>query len=374
MEPGETMSDSESIFRALAKAVALALALWLLITFLQSIGLVILIFLLAIILFLGANPLVTMLEQKGVPRIVSALGLLLGGLIVLAGLVLLIAPQFGSQFAGLVEGVPGYIESLQQYLSGLLDDYPRAAEWLQQQADKSSSALTRLPSLLSRIGKYTLGAVTGVVFLIILVTTVIYMLSSPRPLINGYLGLFPEALRDPAADAFSRSMTMVMGWIRSNIIVGGIEGVAAGIFLSIMGIPGAIVWAVLTFFSELIPKLGPYLMTIPPVLIALTISPMTAVWVLLFYLVLQELTGDLIAPKVRGSEMKLHPVSIMFGVLAMTMAFGLLGAIIATPIVGIVKVCYEEFYLKRYVDQEAVEARTERMLRGEVKSEEKDEK
>ncbi|MHB8994998.1 MAG: AI-2E family transporter [Armatimonadota bacterium] len=366
-----TPIDSESLFRVLTRTLLVAAGLWLLISFLKSISLVILLFVLAIILFLAANPLVTKLERKGASRALVAIALLIVGLIVVFGMVLLIAPQFGSQFEDLVRSFPTYVTALSERAAGLSDRYPRVAAWLQEQAGRGPSALERVPSLLSHIGTYTLGAVTGFVFLIILIAMVIYMLSNPRPQLKGLLALFPEHLRDPMANAFSRSETMVVGWVRSNLVVGGVEGTAAGIFLTLMGVPGAIVWGVLGFFAELIPKIGPYLQIIPPVLLALTISPMTALWVLVFYLILQELTGDLLAPKIRGAEMQLHPVSIMFGVLAMTIAFGFLGAIIATPMVGILKVFYEEFYLKRYVRDPHLDKRVERMLRGETTAPEK---
>jgi predicted PurR-regulated permease PerM len=114
-----------------------------------------------------------------------------------------------------------------------------------------------------------------------------------------------------------------------------------------MGIPGVWVWAALTLFAEMIPKLGFYIMAIPPTLVALSIHPMTALWVLLFYIAFDEISGDFLMPKIRASTMKLHPVSTLFVMLAMASAFGLIGALIATPLTAFIKAYYETFILAK---------------------------
>jgi predicted PurR-regulated permease PerM len=112
-----------------------------------------------------------------------------------------------------------------------------------------------------------------------------------------------------------------------------------------MGIPGVWVWAALTLFAEMIPKLGFYIMAVPPTLVALSIHPMTALWVLIFYIAFDEISGDLLMPKIRASTMNLHPVSTLFVMLAMASAFGLTGALIATPLTAFIKAYYETFIL-----------------------------
>jgi predicted PurR-regulated permease PerM len=88
-------------------------------------------------------------------------------------------------------------------------------------------------------------------------------------------------------------------------------------------------------------------MAFPPAVLSLTISPMTAVWVILFYIVSGEILGSIVAPKIRGTTMQLHPVLIIFFTLAFALAFGLLGAIVATPAAAFFSAYYSEFYLKR---------------------------
>jgi predicted PurR-regulated permease PerM len=98
------------------------------------------------------------------------------------------------------------------------------------------------------------------------------------------------------------------------------------------------------------------------VLVALSINPMTALWVALCYLVMNEATGNLVAPVVRGSAMEIHPVVILFYTIAMASAFGLVGALIATPLAAFVKAYYDEFYLAARSAPSHMEASVEMML------------
>lgn len=140
---------------------------------------------------------------------------------------------------------------------------------------------------------------------------------------------------------------MMVGWMWSNLVVGSMEAAAVFFFLTYMDVPGVWIWVGLALFAEMVPKLGLYIMAIPPVLIALSIDPMTALWVLVFYLALNEIMGDLVMPRVRASTMDLHPVSSLLMMLAMASAFGLVGALVATPITAFIKAYYEEFFLQK---------------------------
>jgi len=212
-------------------------------------------------------------------------------------------------------------------------------------ADSASEMLPSLPALTRRVSGFSLSLFTVIAAVLILLSMVLYAVLNPRPLLRSYLDIFPENQRDKAARAFSSTSVMLLGWIRANVIIGAIETILSGVVLSLLSVPGALVWAALAFFAELVPKVGIYLMAIPPVLVALAVSPMTAVWVAVFYLVMSETMSNFVTPRIRASAMSLHPVSVLFLMLAMAAAFGVLGALIATPIAAFIKAYFEEFYL-----------------------------
>jgi predicted PurR-regulated permease PerM len=187
------------------------------------------------------------------------------------------------------------------------------------------------------------------------------MLINPRPLLEMYLSCFHDDKKDKAADAFAKASVMTVGWMWSNVLAGALRATIVWFFLYFMGIPGVWVWAGVTFFAELIPKIGFYIMSVPPILIAFSISPATALWVAAFYIVLDEIIGDFIIPRIRSKTMKIHPVSILVMLLAMTAAFGVMGAFIATPLTAFIKAYYETFYQKE-LHPEKTDKHIEQML------------
>jgi predicted PurR-regulated permease PerM len=102
-------------------------------------------------------------------------------------------------------------------------------------------------------------------------------------------------------------------------------------------------------------------MSVPPILIALAISPITALWVAIFYIGLDEIIGDFIIPRIRSKTMKIHPVFILIMVITMSAAFGVMGAFIATPLAAFIKAYYEVFYRKE-VQKEKHDEKIEQML------------
>jgi putative permease len=169
----------------------------------------------------------------------------------------------------------------------------------------------------------------------------------PKPILRAYLGSLPRHALAPGTRAYRRARQAVIGWTKASLVIGAIQSVAVFAFLTWIGVPGALVWAALAFFADFIPRIGGYVMAAPPILLSLTIGPMTAIWVTIFYLVSNEILGSIVAPKIRGATMQLHPVLLLFFTLAFALAFGLIGAIVATPAAAFFQAYYSEFYLKR---------------------------
>ncbi|PKQ29454.1 MAG: hypothetical protein CVT60_05305 [Actinobacteria bacterium HGW-Actinobacteria-10] len=338
------MVNQAELDASLRRMVMTVLSIVVLIWFLFSAAPVIFLFLMAVILALALDPPVRYLSRK-MPRWLAALAVLIALGLFIVLLMWLLVPILVEQGGQLAQQIPGYLDSAAARVQG----WAERQDVVPGEINIGQSEIQRLvPSVgrvLSRIGRFSITTATGVVLLLVLLASVAYMLINPRPLLVGYLSLFPLRLQEKAKIAFEKSSTAVSGWLWSNVIVGAIEGVAAGLFLWWIGVPAPLLWALLTFVSELIPKLGPYLMTIPPALIALSIDPMMALWVVLFFVVMSEGVGDTIAPMIRGQTMDLHPVSILFAVLALAAVFGFWGALFATPLAGIFKAYYETFWL-----------------------------
>jgi putative permease len=347
-------------YRSLSRLVYLAAGLFVALWFIHLTLQVILIVFFAIVLTIVLNAAVTWLETKKVRRTIASLIVFFSVLLFLALLAWMVVPKMVTQIELLVTNLPEYLTNLNQRIAKWLGDYGND----RQQAQTMSNAITALPpvsAIINSIGQYSIQLFRNVLLVIFFFCLVIYMLLAPRPLLEFYLSLFAESKRDKAAKAFSYASTMTIGWMWSNVVAGAIRAVIVWFFLYLMGIPGVWVWAGVTFFAELIPRIGFYIMSVPPILIALSISPITAVWVAIFYIALDEIIGDFVIPRIRSRTMKIHPVFILVMVIAMSTAFGVMGAFIATPLAAFIKAYYEVFY-RREVQQEKHDEKIDQML------------
>lgn len=328
--------------RLIFTAVFAIVGLW----FAYKILSIVFLFFLAIVLTLVLNAPTMWLVSKKVPRTLAALIVFFAMLLFLVLIGWLVIPRILEQLNQVINDIPTYYASLKQEASDRLDKFPSLQERLMDKKGLEEG-LPSIDNLVTSIGKFSMNLISGIFLAIMFLSVVIYMLINPAPLVETYLLFFSSKKRPKAAKALARSSKMVVGWMYSNLIVGTMEAVLTFFFLSFMGVPGVWVWAGLALFAEMVPKLGLYIMAIPPTLIALAISPMTALWVLIFYLALNEIMGDFVTPRIRSSTMNLHPVSSLFVMLIMAYAFGLLGALISTPLTAFVKAYYEEFYLAK---------------------------
>jgi len=355
------MQSTDTLYKALIKAISYAAGLVVLLWFLyESIG-VLLLFLFAIILALILNAPVSWLQKKGLTRVwacVVVFGIIL---VVLTGLGWLIIPKVTEQLTALIMNLPVYISHLSENSATWFSNYPLISKEIQEQTFTLSQWLPSLSSTLISIGNYSLSLIISILGFILFVSIIVYSVSDPAPLLELYFSVFPPAQRDKAQRALYNTSTMLIGWIRSNFIGGAGEGVLVGAFLTWMQVPGAWVWGVLAFFSELIPRLGFYIMSIPPILVALSVSGYTALWTTVFFLALNEIMGDFIMPKLRSSTMNIHPVSSIVILLALSASFGLIGALLSTPVTAIIKAYYEEFYLSKFKDPQ-IESRINQII------------
>ena len=330
-------------YRSLSRLVYLAAGLFVAIWFLHEVIDVILLLFFAVVITIVLNAPVTWLQKKRISRTVASLLVFFGVLAVFALIGWMVIPKIVTQVKLLLTQLPDYLDSLNKRVSGWIGDHGADNGNVSPSVTPVTDQLT---PYINSIGQYTLGIFKNVLLVIFFFCLVIYMLIKPQPLLEMYLSCFAEAKRDKAAEAFSNASVMTIGWMWSNVLAGALRAAIVWIFLYIMDIPGVWVWAGVTFFAELIPKIGFYIMAVPPILIAFSISPTTALWVSVFYIVSDEIIGDFVIPRIRSKTMKIHPVSLLVMLLAMTAAFGVLGAFISTPLAAFIKAYYEVFYQK----------------------------
>ncbi|HEY5429610.1 MAG TPA: AI-2E family transporter [Solirubrobacteraceae bacterium] len=340
-EPADDRPDGYAVYGAVLLGAILVIA-GLLVGQLVSLLLAVMI---TIIISLPLSWCAEGLAPRGVSRPVGAFVGLLIGITAIAGLLALVLPPLISQAEMLITATPGLVHAVEIKLSHLTGVRPgHIAEQLQRDA----GTFVRSPSrLLGPIASLGLSAATATAGLVISVITAYYVAARPEPLIDGLLSLFPADRRPATERSLHRIRTAWLGWLRglaiSMLLVGGLLYLALRF---LVGLQYALVFAVLSGLCEVVPYLGALASGIPPVAFALTISPSTAIVVLVIYVVVHQIEANMIGPLIMSRAVHLHPAVIAFGVIAVGEIFGFLGLIVAVPILSLTTILVDELWVR----------------------------
>ena len=183
---------------------------------------------------------------------------------------------------------------------------------------------------------------------VLIIVISIYMLLDMQRLARVVDRRFPPHGGRPL---ISRMEHALISYVRGQVLLSLIIGVSAGLGIWILGatglLPGADAYALLfggwVAFTEVLPYLGPWLGAIPPVIYALVVHPFSVIWVVLLFLGIHQIEGHVVVPKVMGSVLRLHPLLVIFGLLAGANVDGLIGALLALPILAVARAAWEFF-------------------------------
>lgn len=202
-------------------------------------------------------------------------------------------------------------------------------------------------------GRFTAVAFNGAQILIVLVTVffgVIYTLMNPRPIFGALFSLVPARHHDQTLTIMQRIGEFVPRWAGATLL--GMVTIGLLVFLlmwPIFGFMDALVLGLIAGVLESVPFLGPLLAAVPALLLGFGKGGMTPLWVALAYLVIQALENNVVLPMIMARGMKLHPLAVIFSMLLCVAAFGVLGVLVAAPLVAIVNILHDEIYRKRFL-------------------------
>ncbi len=202
-------------------------------------------------------------------------------------------------------------------------------------------------------GRFAAVAFNTAQILIVFVTVffgVTFTLMNPRPIFGAMFSLVPERHHAQTLTILQRIGKFVPGWAGSTLL--GMLTIGLLVFLlmwPIFGFMDALVLGLIAGVLEAVPFVGPLLSAVPGLLLALGKGGLTPLWVLLAYCAIQALENNVILPAIMARGMKLHPVAVIFSMLLCVAAFGVLGVLVAAPLVAIVDILHDELYRKRFL-------------------------
>jgi len=364
-EPDHENQDTPLSYRGAWRIVWLVFLLIVVFLILRALQPVILLFALVFLLAMVLNPIVVWLEKRHVPRFASVILLIFALIAVTTTIILFAIPPLTRQVQELVRSAPSMWQGIRSRIESVTQSYPEVREALPRTDEIAAKAGAAAGTVGNILLRSTIGLVGGVASTVLALLLLVFVLANPRPLVAAYLALAPDRYREQAHRTLTRLMRQMTAWARGVAINGVITGLSIGVLLWLVGVQPALMFGVFAFLGEFLPNIGAFLVSIPILLVALSLGA-TKFWLALGVIVLvYQVELNVLVPGVLGKEMRLHPVNILFFTLATATLFGLLGVFLAVPAAALVQIIIDEFYLQpRKVNYAALDREAAGLVEG----------
>ncbi len=325
--------------------VSVILGFWLLYRFNQ----VVFIVFIAIVIGTVIRPTVAWLYQRGFSQIAGVILVYLLLLILLIGFLLLVFPLIVEQSTTIIAAAPDYYQSLREWLVNnpnpllvrLSEILPAALPSLQPRA-----ALQTGQEVMVSAGQALdyMAVAAKVLFLaiVVLVLAFYWTLDGPR-IIQSFLMLIPQDRREGISELILAMETKVGFFIAGQGVLCLVIGIMAMVAYLLIGLPNALVLALLAGVLEAVPMIGPLLGAIPAALVAFSIAPDKLIWVIVATVVIQQLENSLLVPRVMRRAVGVNPFVTLLALFAFSSLFGIAGAFMAIPMAAIIQLLLNRF-------------------------------
>ncbi len=308
----------------------------------------------AVVIAAALAPIIDSAQKLRIPRWLAVIVVYLGLIGILTGAGLLIGPTVVEQIQRLIGRLPSYLDVLRSLAENLAIRFgmsdPASVAPINQLFDTQALTAWVIRSsqeLVIRSYSVTRGIVGGFFSLILALLLSGYMLSGSEKLIQGLVNLFPHPWDKRLAEQVNPVTQRMGGYIQGRVLVSAILGIAITVGLTVLGLSEfALGLGVIAGFTNLIPFLGPILGAIPALIVAIAQGGLTFLWVLLLFVIIQNLETYVLDPLLVGSSVNVHPLYQLLAVLGGTQVLGIIGAVIVPPWVAGASVLLENLYLK----------------------------
>jgi putative heme transporter len=349
-----------------------ALAAWALA---KAAGKVLLLFIIAALIALILNPAVSFVQRARMPRGLAVLAVYVAFFVGLAGIGVLLANPISNQVRTFTNNLPTIVNEANKKLAEaettlnqngfhvhIVKPGKTALQSIQAKVAKSASKFVSF-------GGALLTEVANAIFNLVLIFVLsVYMLLYGRQIGALARRIMPPGDGSRADDYPLLVQRAVSRYVGGQLLFSAIMGASAGFSLYIFGVLGifpdgskyALAFGVFYSVMELVPYIGPILGAAPPVAVALFTNPISAVWVVLLFIGLQQLEGHVVAPQVFGHTLRINPLLVIFALLVGLEVNGIFGALVALPILAVVRETV--VYLSRHLTFESWTDTSRRLL------------
>lgn len=295
------------------------------------------------------NPVVSFFKTKGIKRgfgaVLVYLALILIILLILGSLI----PLLSSQVNEFAKTIPSILTSVTDFADNMLvklgdlanfDVANMRAELTNKLQDIGIGLTNSLPSMtvgfvksfFSGLGTIGVGLIIG-----------FYLLVSFDNANEIVLGFLPKKIQGQARNLLNEVNTSLRKYVQGTLMLATLVFIVSTIGFFISGLKAPLLFGLFCGITDIIPYLGPYIGGIPAVVVGFSQSPLTGIITLIAIIIVQFIEGNLLQPLIMSKQLKLHPVTIMLGLLVFGYFFGVIGMILATPVIAALKVVFTFF-------------------------------
>lgn len=274
----------------------------------------------------------TLWLRRRLPRAVAAILVLVAALLVLAGIGFLIGMQVRGQTAELYDQAQAVLGRLQERVSSIPGIGAGSGDVVHRLSAYLQSHSSSIVSGAFTVGAYALEVLTGLVLTFFLT---LFLLIDGDRIWSWLVRLFPRRVQPATNGAGHAAFRVLSGWITGTAVIAVIHGVVIGVALALLGTPLVVVLAVLVVIGSFIPIIGAFVFGGLAVLVTLVTQGLASALILLAVLVVENLLeGHVYQPLIMGRTVRLHPVAILLGLAVGGVLAGIMGAIVAIPLMG----------------------------------------
>ena len=303
------------------------------------------------LLFYLLNPLVDLMEKYKINRVlaISIIFVIIAVLLII-GLAVAI-PNLQRQVVIFAQNVPSYLEDADRVIDDLVtkrlpDDFRPQLE--QVLAQFSTQATAWASNISSKAVNWVSALISGtsqvIVALIIMPFMLFYLLRDGKGLRDYITQFLPNKLREPVGKVLSEVNQQLSNYVRGQITVAVIVAIMFIIFFKIIGLRYAVALGVTAGVLNLVPYLGSFLAMLPALVLGLIAGPVMLLKVIIVFIVEQTIEGRFVSPLILGSQLNIHPITILFVLLTSGSMFGIWGVLLGIPIYASAKVIISEIF------------------------------
>ena len=321
---------------------------------------VMLFFLSGIIAYL-LSPLVKLLTFKGkVPRVVAVAITAAGVVGLIVWLAVLVVPYAVNAISGIVNDLMVYAGNFDQLLvdvNSLLASWHLPRPVLDFATDVVGQADVYLEKFFSLALNWLMNTTTGLFDVLVVVILIVYFMLDGAKMIDAGVKALPQRAAVRVGRVLNESNRYTWKYLGTRVLISLGMAITSYIGFSIIGLRYALLFAILAFVMDFIPYFGSIIAGVVDSVFALITGGVgMAVKVMIFVLIVQQLEGNVIAPKLQGKSVDLHPIWVMFALLACSEVWGPVGMLISTPVAAVIKTALRELYYYMIGDQKSAVA------------------